>query len=76
MDPLLDELDRRWRAMFAALAGGDDVPPALRLRAEGMMEAAVLLGLATAHELGEAMDRSYRSAFDRGIAEDFGEDWQ
>ena len=76
MDDLMAELDRRWREMFAALAEGDDLPPGRRLRAEGMMEAAVLMGLATPGELVQAMDDCYRAAYGRGMAEDFGEDWQ
>jgi hypothetical protein len=76
MGVLMAELRTRWNQMFAALAAGSDVPPAQRLRAEGMMEAAVILGLATTDELLLAMDASYVSAFGRGIAEDFAEDWQ
>lgn len=76
MNELMAELDRRWRGMFGALAGGDDLPPADRLRAEGMMEAAVLMQLATSDELLLAMDTCYRAAYGRGIVEDFGEDWQ
>lgn len=76
MDTLTTELSRRWQAMFAALAQGQDVPPAQRLRTEGMMEAAVLLGNGTAQELLEAMDACYLAAFGRTLAVDFGQDWQ
>jgi hypothetical protein len=76
MDALQAELERRWRAMFAALAAGDDLPPAQRLRAEGLMEAAVLLRVATPAALTDAMLRCYRAAFGRGIEADFGDDWQ
>ena len=76
MDALRTELNQRWRKMFASLAGSEDVPPSLRLRAEGMMEAAVLLKIATTDELVRDMDRCYQSAYGRSIAEDFGEDWQ
>jgi hypothetical protein len=76
MAVLLAELKTRWDQMFAALAAGSDVPPTQRLRAEGMMEAAVLVGLATTDELLAAMDASYTSAFGREIAADFAEDWQ
>lgn len=37
MQVLIEELTRRWRQMFDALAAGDDLPPGSRLRAEGMM---------------------------------------
>lgn len=73
---LLSELERRWERMFSALASGDDLPPAQRLRAEGLMEAVVLEGLAAEAELDAAMDRCYRSAFGRAIAEEFGADWR
>jgi hypothetical protein len=76
MDALTTELIERWSRMFAALAGGGDAPPALRLRAEGMMEALVLLNMATASELTATMDKHYQCAFGQSIAEDFGEDWQ
>jgi len=76
MDALIAELRARFDQMFAALAAGGDVPPAQRLRAEGMMEAAVLLGVATTDELLLLMNTCYKSAFDRDIAEDFAEDWQ
>jgi len=76
MHVLQTELEQRWQSMFAALAGGDDVPPAQRLRAEGMMEAAVLLGIATPAALLASMDRCYGEAFGRGISVEFGADWQ
>lgn len=62
--------------MFAALAAGDDVPPSLRLRAEGLMEAALLLGVATAKELDSAMDDCYQQNFGRTIEADFRADWR
>ena len=76
MQVLLRELETRWRQMFTALAAGDDLPPAARLRAEGLMEAVLLAG-----EIGEvavdaAMDACYREAFGRALAEDFGADWR
>ena len=70
------ELEQRWCAMFSALAAGDDVPPSQRLRAEGLMEAAVLLAIASPEALSDAMDRAYQSAFDRSLCDDFGDDWQ
>ena len=69
MPALVGEIEARWNAMFVALAEGGDVPPGQRLRTEGMMEAAVLLELASAADLTQAMDRSYRAAFGRGIAD-------
>lgn len=76
MQVLEIELEKRWRAMFVALANGDDVPPSQRLRTEGLMEAVVLLGTATVDELLQSMNHCYQGAFDQGIAEVFGDDWQ
>ena len=76
MHELEAELESRWRAMFTALADGGDVPPTQRLRTEGMMEAAALLGIASPGALTAAMQRCYAAAFGRGIDEDFGEGWQ
>lgn len=75
MSALLAELEVRWQAMFETLVAGSDVPPAMRLRTEGMMEAAVLTQAATAVEICAAMDRQYCSAFGQSLAEDFGDNW-
>ena len=40
------------------------------------MEAAVLMDVATPAALLDAMDHCYRSVYNRGIADDFGGDWQ
>jgi hypothetical protein len=76
MRKLLDELDKRWTRMFGALARGDDVPPSMRLRAEGMMESVILLGNVSMAEVDGAMDRNYLEAFHRSLVEDFGIDWR
>lgn len=75
MNAIVEELSRRWRAMFSALQRGDDLPPGTRLRTEGMMEAAVLTGAATAVELQALMDGCYQEIFGTGLAEQFGADW-
>ena len=76
MSKLLNELEGRWKQMFIALAAGDDAPPSLRLRAEGLMEAALLTGLASPEEIDAAMDDCYRQAFGQSLTEDFGDDWR
>lgn len=76
MEQLLEEIERRWRAMFAALAAGEDLPPGERLRAEGMMEAAVLVGAATADALLERMARCYAEVSEQTLAQALGEDWR
>ena len=76
MNPVLGELRQRWGEMFEGLAAGGDLPPGQRLRAEGMMEAALLAGLASAETLDQLMDEAYCEAFGRDMASDFGEDWR
>jgi hypothetical protein len=76
MNSLLTEIQSRWQQLFAALAGGEDAPPSLRLRTEGMMEAAILGGEITQATMHEQMDRCYRASFGRGLTEDFGIQWQ
>lgn len=73
---LIAELDIRWRQMFTALAGGEDLPPTARLRAEGLMEAVLLTGQGTAQEVDSAMNACYRDAFGSDLAQDFGADWR
>jgi hypothetical protein len=73
---LLVVVQERWRDMFAALAAGEDLPPAQRLRTEGMMEAAVLLGLAPQDEVDGAMDSCFREAFGESLSQRFGPDWR
>ena len=69
----LEELQRRWRDIFSSLAGGQDVPPSQRLRAEGMMETLVLLELATEAELGEALADCYLECFGTPLEDDWQE---
>jgi hypothetical protein len=76
VNPLLKELHARWVQMFSSLAAGDDVPPALQLRTEGLMEAAVILGLAEEAEIQGAMNEQYAATSGRAIEEDFGPQWQ
>ncbi len=76
MQPLMRELETRWREMFAALAGGDDLPPGVRLRAEGVMEAVVLGDEAGSTEVDAAMNACYQEAFGHSLEEAFGEDWR
>lgn len=75
MSPIVEELTRRWRAMFRDLQRGDDLPPGTRLRTEGMMEAAVLVGAASAGELQDLMAVCYEEIVGTSLVEEFGEDW-
>ncbi len=76
MDKLLQEIDSRWRGMFTRLAGGDDVSPGMRLRTEGLMEAAALIGSVSPESLQAAMADVYLEVYQRPIEQDLGEQWQ
>ena len=69
------ELQRRWRHIFGTLAAGGEVAPSLRLRAEGMMETLVLLGLATAQELQQSMGECYQTEFSESLEQAWGDRW-
>jgi hypothetical protein len=70
---LLEELKNRWCSIFSRLASGGEVPPSLRLRAEGMMEALVLLQLATVDELQSAMATCYADYYSAPLPVDWRE---
>ena len=76
MDAILQELASRWRSMYSSLEQGRDVPPAHALRAEGMMEAAVICGVASAVQLDELLSTCYRECTGRALSIDLGEDWR
>ncbi|WP_170287248.1 hypothetical protein [Halioglobus maricola] len=73
---LLDELQRRWTDMFAALARGDDVAPAAGLRAEGLMEAAVLTGAADEAGIDRMLDAAHKAAKGESLAASLGDNWR
>ncbi|MFN2328287.1 MAG: hypothetical protein ABR612_05175 [Chromatocurvus sp.] len=73
---LNNEVLRRWQDMLSALAAGDDIPPGLRWRTEGMMEALVLLGVHSGDELQQAMADAYQQSLGRSLETDIGADWQ
>ena len=76
MQVIVDELKQRWQRMFVALARGNDLPPGPRLRAEGMMEAVVLVSDLTETDLTRAMDACFEEAFGQSLDAALGEDWR
>ncbi len=70
---LLEELDNRWRSIFSRLVEGGEVPPSLRLRTEGLMEALVLLELASVEELQSAMAVCYADYYSAPLPVDWRE---
>lgn len=67
------ELESRWYDIFSTLQNGGEVPPARRLRCEGLMEALVLLGIASAEDLQGALERCYETCYDEPLQDDWRE---
>ena len=76
MSTLLTELEVRCQSIFATLKAGGDVAPGLRLRTEGLMEAAVLTGESTQDALTSAMGACYLEVYGCSIAQDFDDNWR
>lgn len=76
MHTLMETIDRRLEALLSQLAAGLDASPGQRLRLEGLMEAAVLLEIATAAEVWALLEARYREAFGRSLEDDLGPDWR
>lgn len=76
MGVLLDELEARWRRQFQALARGEDLAPGDRLRCEGLMEAAVLVGEAEPESVQRRMARCYEAVFATTLEAQLGADWR
>lgn len=70
------EVTRRWQDMLSAVVAGEDIPPGLRWRTEGMMEALVLLDIRSGDELQQAMAEAYRQSLGRSLDSDLGADWR
>jgi hypothetical protein len=64
-------LRARLGALLGALAAGDDAPPALRYKAEGLAEAGLALGLVSAPELAALLDAVYTECCGAPVAELF-----
>jgi hypothetical protein len=76
MQLLLEEIESRCHTVFRQLARGEDAPPALRLRLEGLLEAARLVGAADEGALDALISRCYAEAWQRELEADHGPDWR
>jgi len=74
-DAGMNELRGRWQAMFETLRDGGDVAPSRRLRAEGVMEALVLLKLVPAEAIQAALANCYEQVFEESLPARWGEEW-
>lgn len=64
-------LRERLQVIYTRLAAGEDVPPALRLKAEGYAEAGLELGLASAEEIALLIDGAHAERFGQAVADVF-----
>ena len=62
-------------AIIIRLQAGLDCPPADQLRLEGLMQAAVLLSIASEADLQKLFEERYQDLTDRCIKTQFGDAW-
>ncbi|NQY03206.1 MAG: hypothetical protein HRT76_08075 [Halieaceae bacterium] len=75
MSPVKEEWERRLLEMFRRAAAGDDVPPAMQLRAEGLMEALLLCGQDTISGLQSRMSELHEREMGESLEQRLGEAW-
>jgi hypothetical protein len=75
MSELEREIERRLRCLFQRLADGDDAPPGMRLRLEGLREAAVISGESSAARMQSMMGEVYREVSGQTLEKRLGADW-
>ena len=71
---LAREIGQRLDILLARLADGDDIPPGSRLRLEGMLESAVLVG-SSMEELRQQIRQCYRPYANIDVDSAAGESW-
>jgi hypothetical protein len=76
VNELQAEIIRRLEQMYRTLHAGDDVAPATSLRTEGLLEAAVLAGVADQQSLDQLLNQSYSAVCKTTLAQSFGDDWR
>jgi hypothetical protein len=73
---LLETIEARLDDLLQGVADGYDAPPGPRLRLEGLCEAAVIAGAATAGELDRLIEERRRDILGASFAEVLGPDWR
>jgi hypothetical protein len=76
MSPLEAEIRTRLTQLFTDIAHGEVPAPGARLRIEGLLEAAVLAGIATPERLTGIMGNLYTEVFGETLDVKLGDDWQ
>ncbi len=75
-DNLKHEIQSRWREIFSSLQRGNDVSPSKRLRTEGLMEAANLIGCWREEEQYRKMQAIYRELSGEDLNHLLGFEWR
>ena len=66
----------RLKEIFDRLRAGQDIPPALRLRTEGLMEALVLAGDMTADDFDNTLEEQHTAYCGASLSDTLGPDWR
>ena len=62
-DAVRQPIERRLLQIFGDYQAGRDVPPALRVTTEGMMELALAAGLLSQRQLDDCLNKAYSRCF-------------
>lgn len=73
---LLDEIEHRLIQILEQLKDGQDCPPSTQLRLEGLMEAAVMLGLSTRSLEQDRFEAIFASINNTSPSDTLGSDWR
>jgi hypothetical protein len=76
MAQLMTEIEKRLQAAYARVAAGDDLPPGIRYRLEGLLEAAVITGQQREAELLATIAAVHEEVLGESPAALYGRDWQ
>ena len=76
MNPLLQQIEARFTEVLTRIGNGDDVPPSMALRLEGLLEAAEISGGADRRELDALLDAVHRRETGLGIEDRLGPQWR
>lgn len=76
MNDLITEIETRLATALERLAAGDDLPPSLRLRLEGLCEAAVIVGAVDAQEIDALVEAQMKSLRGVDLRDALGADWR
>ena len=76
MKPLQTEIEMRLLALYQALAQGEDCPPGVQLRIEGLMEGAVISGECVQDAIDALLATCYQRTTGKALSITFGEDWR